>query len=822
VPPATAYKSLEFSRLLEQLAGFAQSSLTRALILELEVVFHPGRIEENLDQTAEALEFLEAHPGIELPYFNQLEDLSEVWQRLSAGELADPQAARAILRFLELCAQFDALLAKLNLQQQPRLMDQSSAWQTLASLLAETKRIFDPEGQVRDNASSELAGIRRKLRQFEGSVKSALRELLQQIHNSTGEEALLTIRHQRFCLVMPRSAVRIAPGSVIDVSQSGQSVYFEPSSLSGLNLERQQLFLDEEQELRSILRAYSQRIAASYAGLSTNQGILARFDYILARVRQANELRARRPRMVHDGGFRLQRAVHPLLHRSFVPEDLVFDGQKALIVSGVNAGGKTVLLKLLGLYSLMAAIGCFVPGEAQLPYVEDVLVYIGDEQSTVNNLSTFTAHLSFLKELFGRLESKPGARPLLVLIDEIGTGTEPSEGQAFAYGLITTLLDYPVLVAVTTHFDLLKTIGLEREDVKNVSLQFDRQQLKPTFRILDNQPGASFALEIAERWALPAQVLERARSVLGTEEQRMSSVISQLESLREQAETAQRAAVTQAAQIEQMRLKNQDLTAELKLAKQKFAQQAEQMKAEMKRRIEEMLEETKRKLKNKARQTSRKQDEYVKAASKTSQLAARQEEQAEAVLSQLLADLDIAKEEAPAVAEIPRLGDEVIVSGSNLRGTVAEVNPAQGSAILTVFGKRVIVKLNQLRPATAAQEPADPLKAFRPRKQQAESAAQTAAGRPAIEHSFSAGLQDSSDTLDLHGYTVEEALEMLDEFMSRVLLGNATTLRFMHGVGTGRLKQAVHDYLKRSKHITNIRQASVREGGMGVTLADVK
>ncbi|MCC7479702.1 Smr/MutS family protein [bacterium] len=873
MPAGQDFRTLEFDRVLRALGGCAQSELTRALIEDIEVVFHPARIDENLDQTEEALRFAYEHPAIEAPGFAALEDLSPLWQRLAAGELADSAAARSLTRYFKLCAEFDQYSRHLGLASYPRLADLAHPWQSVEHLRALTNRIFSEEGEVRDNASSTLLAIRASLRKFEGEVRVLVKDLLKEVKDGTGDDAIVTIRNHRFVVLIPRHYAGSVKGSVVDFSGTGQSVYYEPAALGKLNVERQHLFLEEDQEVRRILREYSERLSSEIPVLQSNLSILARFDFVLARGRYAGQLKAHRPAMTREGGFILRGAVHPLLWKDFVSEDLSFDGEKALIISGVNAGGKTVLLKLLGLYSLMAAIGCFVPGDAQLPYLSGVCAYIGDEQSTLYHLSTFTAHLRFIKELWAQIDANgPGSLPVLVLIDEIGTGTEPGEGGAFAYGLLSSLLEQPVLLAVTTHFDVLKTMAYEYPGkVKNVCLQFDREKLKATYRVLDNQPGQSYALAIAESFGIDPRIVERAKAALGQEERKMASVIAELEQAREEAVDTRAAIRQQADELARVRSENDKLLAELKEAKHKFALHADSMKADMKRRIEEMLEETKRKLKNKAKRVTRKDTEYVSAASKTSAMVRQQEAQAEEALEAMLAELEIENDPLAAAQAVEALniGDRVVLEGSRLQGEVLEFNAGKGEAVVSVMGKRMSVKLSALRRLDpASQKKADPLAAFRKGAQKAEAArelpeslrasifgrkaaldpaasdgaakpaeskskpeAGKAKARPAsesgpvvlgIEDSFSRGLQDSSNTLDLHGQHLEQAEQLLNEFMDRALVNGLDTIRVMHGVGTGRLRNFVQDYLKRNKHAANVRFAPLNEGGVGVTMADLR
>ncbi|MBN2083059.1 Smr/MutS family protein [bacterium] len=805
------YANLDFDRLLEQLSGYAGSELTRALIRDIDVVFHPARIEENLDQTSEALRFLDEKASVNLPAWSAVEDLSELWSRLSAGELVDSQQARTLLRFFGVCDDFDRLLKHMSMELYPRLVDAAAAWQPLAQLSSHARRIFNDDGDVRDSASQELTRIRSKLRQFESQVKGAIHDILATVRDNSGEEALLTIRGNRFVVMMPRTMSKVYAGNIVDVSGSGHSIYFEPAAISGMNADRQHLFLAEDQEVRRILYEFSMQVGAHHAALTANLSIIVRFDYVFARARYARALAATRPRYSKSGELELRRAIHPLIFKDFIPEDVVFTGEKCLVVSGVNAGGKTILLKLLGLYCLMASLGCYVPGQALLPEISGLFADIGDDQSALANLSTFTAHLHFLQELWKTLdETGPHDAPVLVLIDEIGTGTEPGEGAAFAYGIIEGMLRHPVKLAVTTHYDLLKTLAFERDDVKNVCLEFDTEELTPTYRVLDDQPGQSFAFAIARRWGIPADVLDSAQQLIGKEEQKMGSIIGELEGLHRAAERSRSEAAAQAAELAEIRRRNEELTEELNEAKKRFAQHAERVKQDLEHRIDDLLSETKQKLKNKARQAARKRDEFVKAASKTAGVARRQKEEVAEVVQEVLTDLSI---DLGAVSDLPEYmaaGDLVIDIQSGVRGEIASVDESKGEAVLTVRGKKLSVKLNRLKKITdGAVDSYDPLKSYR---KGIKAAAPSANYQPPE--------RESLDTLDLHGFTIEEASEALDAFISSCLLAGITTIRVMHGVGTGRLRAFVQDYLKREKQISNVRHAPTNEGGVGVTLAD--
>lgn len=811
---AQRYANLDFDRLLEQLAGYAGSELTRRLIREVEIEFHPSRVDANLDQTTEALAFLNARSTAALPPFSQLEDATELAAHLSAGELADPAQARAVLRFLGLCESFDKLKADLTLDTYPRLADVSASWQSLARLASIARRIFNDDGEVRDGASPALAQIRSRLARFEGEVASAMSEVLATVKAHTGERPALAIRGNRFVILVPRTLVGEVRGSILDVSGSGQHVYFEPSAAATLNTERQHLFLEEDQEVRRILQDFSAQVAGEYRAITTNLAIMAKVDFIFARARHADATRATRPRMNRRGSVVLSRAIHPLLATGFVPEDLVFEKERALVVSGVNAGGKTVLLKLLGLYCLMAALGMYVSGEAELPYISALHAQIGDEQSTLANLSTFTAHLKFVDELWRALQPlPPDSLPVLVLIDEVGTGTEPGEGAAFAYGLIEELLAYPVKLAVTTHYDLLKVLGLERDDVKNVCLEFDQQQLRPTFRILHDQPGQSFALAISRRWGIAESILSRAESVLGTEERRMGSVIGELERMRAEADSIREQAAAQAADVERLKRDNEKLNAELRQSKQRFAEHSERVKVELERRIDELLSQTKAKLRKRAHQAARRHEEYVKAASTQAEVVREQREEAASLLQGVLDSLAVNPEEVTLSADPVSVGDKVTVLNSNLSGTVTALHKRKGTAMLDVLGKRMEVALDSVRKVAGQVAPAQGAAAlYQPRKATAMK----------LERSFVEGLKDSSDTLDLHGQTTEEAAASIEEFISRCLEANIGTLRLMHGLGSGRLRAFVQEYLRHHKQVCNVRPAPLHEGGYGVTLADLK
>ena len=807
------YHNLDFDRFLNQLAGYAGSDLTRDLIHNVEIVFHPARVDENLDQTGEALRFLDEKPMVELPAFRSLEDLTGLWDRLCAGDIVDSGEARQMLRFLELTQEFDNLLKHITLEAFPRLADIAAAWQPLNLLASRTRNIFNEDGDVRDSASTELNRIRTKLRQFESQVSNRISDILHSVRDNTGDEALLTIRGNRFVVLMPRTLAGMFDGNIVDVSGSGQSIYFEPSAVGAMNADRQHLFLAEDQEIRTILRDYSIQVASHSAVLRANLAILVRTDYVFARARHARALLANRPRMTRDGGFDLRRAVHPLLYQEFVPEDLVFDREKCLVISGVNAGGKTVLLKILGLYSLMASLGCFVPGDAQLPYLSDVLADIGDDQSALANLSTFTAHLQFLRNAWEELDQYgEDDFPVLILIDEIGTGTEPGEGAAFAYGVISTLLDFPIKLALTTHYDVLKTLAFERPDVKNVCLEFDQEGLQPTYNILDNQPGQSYAFAIARRWGIPEEALASGGEILGKEERKMASIIGELEEINREARETRNELRQKASELDQAKRENERLTNELKAEKQRFAKHAEHVKQQLEHRVDDLLQETKKKLKNKARQSARKQDEYVKAASKSAGVVRRQKEEIEEAVSEVLDEMSISLDDVLVPGAPLEVGDMAAVENSAVRGEITQIDASRKEAVISYMGKRISVKLNKLTKVTRqAPKKFDPLKAFEKKLFNATN----------VEDAYEAKLHTTSDQIDLHGQTIEEATDSLDEFISQSLLDGINTIRVMHGVGTGRLRAFVQDYLLHNHHVRNVRYADTHDGGVGITLADL-
>ncbi|MEZ5339774.1 MAG: Smr/MutS family protein [bacterium] len=809
---AQQYASLEFDRLLSRISGFAGSELTRGLIKSVDVVFHPSRIEQNLDQTEEYIRFVDSNPSIERPDFGRLEDLTALWAAMASGAQIDQGEARQLIRFFALTQQFEQWRRHFSLQRYPRLSEVWAAWQGLDDLVSLTSRVFNEDGEVRDSASPELDRLRQKLRRFESEVANSLRDVLSSVEQHSGEKPMVTIRSNRFVVVMPRGMAGSFKGSIVDVSGSGQSIYFEPQQVSQLNSERQHLFIQEAQEVGRILRDYAMQVAQRRQVLGSNLAILAQTDFVIARARFSRSINGNRPLIVPGGGYRLEKAVHPLLHGEFIPEDLYFENEKALVVSGVNAGGKTVLLKLMGIYSLMACLGCFVPGQATLPVISGIMADIGDDQSTIANLSTFTGHLHFISELWKQLgEMRDRDYPLLVLIDEIGTGTEPSEGSAIAYGLIRALLEHPVLVAVTTHYDLLKTLGFERSDVKNVSLEFDQQALKATYRVLDGQPGSSYALKIARNWGIDPSVLSIAESVIGEEAGRMSGAIGEIELLRREADEQRAEAGRQTAELTRLRDENAVLNADLLEARRKVSKQAEQLKQRLEERMDELLRTTNKKLRERTRKSVKKQDDYVKAASKTARIANLRKAEFGEEFQRILAEHELPVQTVAVPDRELRVGDQVMIEGSALRGELLEFTKNGKECIINVSGKKLTIKVGKLSLAPGQNDST----------RQAGALQYLDRARSRAERNFREGTAESSDTIDLHGHTVEEATTELDVFISQCLLANIHTIRVMHGVGTGRLRTFVQSYLKRHGNVGNVRFAEMNDGGVGVTVADL-
>jgi DNA mismatch repair protein MutS2 len=735
---------LEFPKVKALLAARAKTPLGQELALGLAPLSQE-EAERRHGLTQEALSYPYALP--------EAGALKAAWERAKAGgRLSGPELLRAAQVLEEAMALKEELLPLQN-----ALSQVAAGIGDHGAFLLRVRKALDEEGAVRDEASPRLKQIRKELHPLRQEILNRLYALMDR-HKEAIQDRFVTLRRERYCIPVRAGMAHKIPGLLLDESESGATLFIEPLSVVKLNNRLYALRLQEEEEVNRILRELSQRLAED-PGVPGTLEALALLDLVQAQAALSRDLGLSRPRF--GEGYALEEAFHPLIENPVKNSFALDETHRLLLISGPNMGGKTALLKTLGLAVLMAQSGLFVAaGKATLAWPDRVYADIGDEQSLQESLSTFAGHLKRLKEMLEGATERS-----LVLIDELGSGTDPEEGAALSQAILEALLARGVKGMVTTHLSPLKAFAQGREGVMNASMRFDLATLRPTYELVLGVPGRSYALAIARRLALPEAVLKRAEALLPEG--------GQLEALLEKLE-AERLALME----EKRRL-------------QKSLEEAEALKRELLAREKGFAEERQRRLKA-LEEEVRKRLLQVEAEIKAIREKARTEGKRDALRELMALRERYKKPPSPPPPSGLFPGQAVEVPSLGKRGKVLELRGEE--ALVQVGPLKMSLKAAELKPL---QEEATP-KALplRPRREVKE--------------------------VDLRGLTVEEALLEVDSALEEARALGLPTLRLLHGKGTGALRQAIREVLRRDKRVEAFADAPPHEGGHGVTVVVLK
>lgn len=626
------------------------------------------------------------------------------------------------------------------------------------AFLQRVKKTLDEEGSVRDEASPRLLSLRRELKPLRQQILDRLYALMDR-HPEAVQDRFVTLRRERYCIPVKAGMAQKIPGILLDESESGATLFIEPLSVVKLNNRLQALRFQEEEEVVRILRELSEALAQD-PNLPGTLEALALLDLLQAQAALARDLGLRRPRF--GEGYELWEAFHPLIPNP-VPNSFHLDGEKRLIlISGPNMGGKTALLKTLGLSVLMAQAGLFVAArKATLDWPDRVFADIGDEQSLQENLSTFAGHLQRLKEMLEGATAKS-----LVLIDELGSGTDPEEGAALSQAILEALLEKGVKGLVTTHLSPLKAFAQGRKGILNASMRFDLEALRPTYELLLGMPGRSYALAIARRLSLPEAVLQRAESLL-PEGGRLEALLAELEGERLRLKEERNRLQAELAQVEALR--------------KRLAEREARFEEERLERLKALEEEIRKELLR------------VEAELKALREKARTQGKRDA-LRELLALRERYAKQAPPAPPLSGLAAGQMVEIASLRRSGKLLELRGEEALVQVGPVKMTVKAKELTPLKAPEAPK--ALGLKPKREVRE--------------------------VDLRGLTVEEALLEVDHALEEARALGLATLRLLHGKGTGALRQAIREALRRDKRVESFADAPPHEGGHGVTVVVLK
>ena len=790
-------RTLELPAVLELLARHAVSDEAKARCLRLRPSTEAAAVEHLLDETDAAKVRVGLHGS---PSFAGVKDVSRPLDRADHGGVLNTRELldiAGVLTAARRVSDYDA-----------ERQGEATAIDRLFSALHVNRYLEDKirsaildEETIADTASPELADIRRSMR----AAASKGRQILQRIISSPSyakvlQEALITQRDGRFVVPVKAECKGSLPGLVHDVSSSGATLFVEPMGVVQANNELKELQAKEDKEIDRVLRILSGECAAQRENILYDYDLLVQLDTIFARAQLSYAMDAGRPLVRKRGGIDLKRARHPLLDPAkAVPVTVSLGGAyDTLVITGPNTGGKTVTLKTLGLLSLMAQCGLHIPAgdQSAVQVFTRILADVGDEQSIEQSLSTFSAHMANTVEILQQADDRS-----LILFDELGAGTDPVEGAALAIAIIQDVRAKGALTAATTHYAELKTFAMTTAGVENASCEFDVQTLRPTYRLLIGIPGKSNAFAISRRLGLEEHVIENAKAQMDSESVRFEDVLTQLEEKRQRLEKAQSEADRLWQQREEDARKARTFREQMEKAKDNARSKGETEARRIVQQAQRQADEVFAELEQLRRQQ---RADYQSVNDRKADIRRRLNE-AESELHRR----DGSAEPIPAPTRPIAVGDTVELSGVRTGATVLAVN-GDGTLLLQAGKMKMTVKAAQVRLLETAEE-------VEKKKKQSDAARQRSSGAVTLN----TGARASAE-LDIRGLETLEAESVVENYLdaaSRAKLGSVTII---HGKGTGALRAAVHQMLKKNRQVKSFRLGRYGEGEAGVTVVELK
>lgn len=792
---AHSLRVLEFSDVITDLMGEASSVLGRQRAAALRPSPDPELVARGLEETRECRDLLRQGP---VPTLERVTDIREPLQRASiAGVRLSPQELLAMADTVEAAVRLRRHLRSVHLSL-PELTRLAAGLTPPAEVASEIRRCLTPDGTLADDASPALRRLREDARRTREAVREALQELLQSAPlQAVLAEPIITLRNDRYVIPLTPGYRGHLQGIVQDQSSSGQTLFVEPLSVVELNNAIRRLEREAEAECERVLGELTAMIRADENAIRSTVEALADLDLVLAKARLAERWHAEKPQVLHEGGLRLLAVRHPLLleqrrvrggednERAVVPIDVVVSQQaRVLVITGPNTGGKTVALKTVGLAVLMTQAGLFIPASAdsQLPVYGSVYADIGDQQSLAQDLSTFSAHVGRLRTILLQANSKS-----LVLLDEIGAGTDPGEGSALGNAVLEALANRNCHVLATTHLDAIKAFVAQDARMVNAAVEFDLDSLRPLYKLIIGLPGRSFAIDIACRLGIPPTIIQRSRELLGDSGAEVTALLSRLQTQEQQREADLAEAARERYAATASRQAAAEVAAELR-------EQVMAVRGRAKRLVADIAAEARRRAEAVVAELSR-----GGSIREAREAIRRGVQQAEARLAELPhTDADPASAVAPSGV---KPGQRVFVRHLGQIGTVVSSATAQGLVDVQLRVGKTRVPVDILAPVPSATPSEPPV---------------------GVGVTWRAGAGDSLGAeINVIGCTVDEATGRVQRYLEDAVLGGLARVRIIHGKGTGRLRRGITEFLKTHPLVANFHLASFEEGGSGATIVDL-
>ena len=779
----TSLKVLEYNKIIKLLTAKAGSSLGKEKIINLLPSSNYKIIEESLNETAEALLITTVSDNIPL---GGIRDLKIILKKANIGAMLEANEFLNIAGTLSAAKKIKKFFKELDLEA-TLLKTWAAKIEVLTQLEQQIENSIDEHGNLLDSASVELGKLRREIRTSQLKIKEKLDAILRSSeYQKYFQDSLVTLRGDRYVIPIKQEYRQFFPGIVHDQSSSGATLFIEPMSIIDLNNTVKELMANEKHEIERILKALAVQVLKYEQQIRLDMEILGHFDFVFAKAKFALEFQASRPEINNAGLVELKQARHPLIPpEKVVPIDILLGKDfSTLLITGPNTGGKTVTLKTLGLFVLMAQAGLFIPAQAgsKLPVYNNVFADIGDEQSIEQSLSTFSSHMTKLIRILDVIKTGD-----LFLVDEIGSGTDPQEGAALAMAILDVVQEAGIATVATTHYSELKSYAYNRCGVENASVEFDINSLRPTYKLLIGIPGSSNAFSISTKLGLSTKIIDKANEFLSKEHLQFEYVLAEMEKQKLMYAELNEDLAKREAEIVvlEQRLKNEKEN--INDRKNRIITKAEEEKANIirktKREVEQIISELKEQF-----------DDHGMKERQRAIEAARKElkEKTKIITSEEYKSM-------PALEiDKVKIGDSVFVTTLNAKATVIEI---KGKSILVELGlMKTMVSSDVCRKTSTDNKSV----ITKPKKISLNK------------------IQEVQPTIDIRGVNVQEGEDILNKYLDDVILCGLTRILVIHGKGTGALKKGIRNFLQNHSCVEKIEIAELNEGGDGATVVFMK
>lgn len=779
-------KTLEFDKIINKLNMFSSTSLGKELCDSLLPNFDFYSVKTSLSETNEAVSAILRYGA---PSFSSIHDIRNLINRakinsiLSAGELLNTadtlRGARNLKNYFE---QFE--------ENSPLLEEKFNQLYTNKLLEDEIYRIIDTEDHIFDHASSELSKIREQIKTHELNIKEKLNSIIRgNSYSKYLQENIVTIRNNRYVIPVKQEFRGNVPGLVHDSSATGSTLFIEPMAIVNENNKIHELYIKEKAEIERILLMLSQKISNISDELDFLMINISKLDFYFAKAKFSIDNNCFMPKLNQEGYINLKQARHPLIEKDKVVPIDVYLGKEfnSLIITGPNTGGKTVTLKTIGLLSLMTYSGLFIPcmESSDIAIFDRIFVDIGDEQSIEQSLSTFSSHITNIIKITKKVTSNS-----LVLLDELGSGTDPIEGAALAISILEYLYKKGAKIAASTHYSELKTYALTTNGVKNASCEFDIKTLKPTYKLVIGLPGKSNAFAISKRLGLFDEILNNAKSFVAHEQVKFEDVISELQKDKQIIEKEKQETSRKLAEISALRKELKESKEKLEIYKTKILENARAEATDILISAEETAKESIKEIKEAKRlkdidvnqKLDKARNKIKKQLSKTYKKAT---------------DIETTYEPFDVT-----VGMNVYIPSLDQEASVLTLPDNDGNLFIQAGIIKSKINMKKLKPL---------------KKENTNTI-----NNVKISVNSKLKAKDISTEISLRHMHVDEALYELDKYINDALIANLTTIRIVHGKGEGILRKAVHEYLKNHPNVKSYRLGQYGEGDFGVTIAELK